>query len=157
MATSGSYSPVGLDTEVMVLCDSTGAQFLRRIEYAADGSVSATVDTTLAGGAFTPTGAVSRCAELISAITTAAHHFDAVPGTPWTTAAIPAGTTLVGLSYSVVLGTATVVDADGTSIATIPVGYSASWEADSDNDTLTPPTSITAAAASRVLVLMRVR
>jgi hypothetical protein len=154
---SSGYSPVGMDAEVLILCDSVGAQFLRRLIYAADGSVSSTVDTTLAGAAFTPTGAVSRCTEPASAVTTSAHHFDAVPGAPWTTAAIPAGTTLVGLSYSVVLGTATVIDADGTSIGTIPIGYSANWEADSDSGTLTPPTSITAAAASRVLVLMRVR
>lgn len=90
-----------------------------------------------------------------AAPTVKSHHFDVVPGTPWTTAAIPVGR-LVGLSYAVLAGTVTTVDADGTSIAAIPTGYAATWSAADDDETLTPPASITAAALSRALVLMSV-
>jgi len=84
----------------------------------------------------------------------AADHFEAIPGTPWTPAAIPAGRRLVSLTYTVLTGTATVVDATGgTSIATIPAGYSATWTAQDDRETLTPPASVTS-VGGRVIVLM---
>lgn len=164
MSTSTSFSPAGaasgFDTEVMNLIDSANPphRFLRRFVYnAATGAIVSFADTELDGTtAYAPTGTVGPdVGELF--LNVQAHHFDALPGTPWTAAAIPAGTLLVALSYSVVLGTATVVDADGTSVATIPTGFSGQWNAQNDREVLTPPTSITPAAASRVLVTMSVR
>jgi hypothetical protein len=86
-----------------------------------------------------------------------AHHADVIPGAPWVPASgIPFGFTLTGLSYTVISGTATVVDQDGTSIANIPAGFSSSWEAGSPNDgTLLPVTSITS-VGGRILVTMSV-
>lgn len=164
MSTSTSFSPAGaasgFDVEVYPLVDSTPAgpvQFLRRVVYnSATGAVVSFTDTALDGTtAYAPVGTVGVDQELFAPVQ--AHHFDALPGTPWTAASIPAGTKLVALSYSVVSGTATVVDADGTSIATIPTGFSGQWNAQNDREVLTPPTSITPAAASRVLVTMSVR
>jgi len=48
-------------SESEILCDSTGTQFLRTYTYTPSGSVSSFFDTTLAGGAFTPTGVVGNC------------------------------------------------------------------------------------------------
>ncbi len=88
-------------------------------------------------------------------VTLEAHHFDAVTGAPWTPAVVPAGT-LTALSYAVVAGTVTVVDEDGTSVAAIPTGYSASWSAD-PGGTLVPPDSVTAdTSTSRAIVTMTV-
>lgn len=49
------------DAESEVLCDSTGARFLRTYAYDAAGIVSGFTDRTLAGAAFAPVGAVSTC------------------------------------------------------------------------------------------------
>lgn len=76
----------------------------------------------------------------------AAQHFEVLPGSPLVP---PVG--VKSLTYTVLTGTATVTDSDGTVIAGIPAGYSATWSAE-DHDTLSPPQSIAADAASRVLV-----
>lgn len=165
MSTQSTFSPAGaasgFDVEVLTLVDSTPAgpvRFLRRAVYnAATGAFVSSADTTMDGTtAYAPVGVVGPdVGELFLPVQ--AHHFDSVTGTPWTAAAIPAGTILVAIAYSVLTGTATVVDADGTSVATIPTGFSAQWNAQNDRESITPPTSITPAAASRVLVTMTVR
>lgn len=87
--------------------------------------------------------------------TVAADHFDVVPGSSWTVADIPVGRRLVGLAYTVLTGTVQVTDATGgTLITAIPAGYSASWNVQDDRETLTPPSSIVADAASRAIVTM---
>lgn len=56
-----------VDTEPQVLCDSTGASFLRRYSYNAAGLQVGTNDTTLDGSTpFTPTGAVTDCARAVA-------------------------------------------------------------------------------------------
>jgi hypothetical protein len=86
-----------------------------------------------------------------------AHHFDVLPGSPWTPAAIPAGQPLIGLSVTGLTGTYTTVDSDGTNIAALPAGFTQSWSVTEDLNSLIPPMSITAAAASRAVVTMTTR
>lgn len=84
----------------------------------------------------------------------AADAFDVTPGTPWTPAAIPAGRTLTSLTFTVLSGTVDLVDATGaTAISALPAGYTGTWSAADDRETLTPPASITA-VAGRTVVLM---
>lgn len=71
--------------------------------------------------------------------TLTAQHQLVVPGTPWTP---PAGVTLTSLTYVILTGTGTVVDASGDSAAGLPAGLAATFNAEDDN-TLTPPQSIT--------------
>lgn len=88
-------------------------------------------------------------------ITISAQQFDVVPGTPWTPAAVPAGR-LVGLSYTVVGGTVTTIDGDGSPIAAIPTGFTAEWNTQDDHSILNPPQSITADPGGRAIVSMSV-
>lgn len=90
------------------------------------------------------------------ATTVRSHMFNVAAGASWTVANIPAGQTLVGLSFTVLQGTASVNDSDNTAITLLPVNYSAGWDANVDG-VLIPPISITAAAASRVVVTMLTR
>lgn len=68
----------------------------------------------------------------------------------WTPGADVVGV-LTSVSFTVLTGTVTFVDSNGTSVGPLPAGASASWAAE-DRDTLTGPQSITAAAASTALV-----
>lgn len=83
-------------------------------------------------------------------ITVRSQHFNVVPGTPWTPAA--AVGSILSVSYTVLSGTATVADHNGTSITLIPAGFAASWSVDEDQDVLTPPQSI-ASVGGRILVV----
>lgn len=70
---------------------------------------------------------------------------------------IPAGRTIVGISFTVVQGTANItnsISAPMAAVSNIPTGYSASWSTFDDREQLLPPVSITTAAASRVLVTL---
>ena len=71
-------------------------------------------------------------------------------GQSWTPGGDLVGT-LTGLTFQVLTGTATLVDTSGTNVAAIPAGTSVSWNGE-DNNILTGPQSITADAASTVLV-----
>lgn len=61
----------GRDSETIVLCDSatTPNRFLRTYTYTSAGAVAGFTDTTLAGGVFTPTGAVGVCATTVQSDT----------------------------------------------------------------------------------------
>lgn len=78
-----------------------------------------------------------------------AHHQLLAAAGSWTP---PPGGGLLSLTYTVLSGTATVVDSDGTSAGPLPAGLSASWGVEADADTLTGPQSITAGAGSSVYV-----
>jgi hypothetical protein len=69
-----AYAPTGTvgvcsssrDSESLILCDSaapTPNRFIRTYTYNSAGAVSGFTDTTLAGGAFVPTGAVGLCTQ----------------------------------------------------------------------------------------------
>lgn len=64
---------------------------------------------------------------------------------------VTAGKVLRSLSFTVLSGTAQMVDSDGTTITNIPTGFSQSYSPD-QNAKLTPPTSITANVNSRVII-----
>ena len=68
----------------------------------------------------------------------------------WTPGADVTGT-LTGVTVLVITGAATIVDENGTSSGALPAGTSVSWNA-GDPSTLTGPQSVTAGAASTVLV-----
>lgn len=97
---------------------------------------------TVTGGTFVP-GDIVDCTAPLSA-----QHQDVTPGSPWTP---PGGVVLTSLTYTVLVGTATVTDQNGTSVAGIPAGFTASWT-HQEEGVLQPPQSVTADASSRVLV-----
>ncbi|MCM1964840.1 hypothetical protein [Streptomyces sp. G1] len=68
----------------------------------------------------------------------------------WTPGADVAGT-LTSVTMTVLSGTATVTDANGTVLAGLPAGYSATWTAE-DNNTLTGPQSIDAIGGNTAVV-----
>ncbi|WP_030236778.1 hypothetical protein [Streptomyces sp. NRRL S-350] len=61
----------GVDSESFILCDSaaTPNRFIRTYTYGTTGAVTGFTDTTLAGAAFVPTGAVGVCAQTVQADT----------------------------------------------------------------------------------------
>lgn len=71
----------------------------------------------------------------------------------WTPAAVPGGSTLLGISGSVVTGSATtaVTGADGNVITNLPTGFSFSWSVGEDPGALTGPTLING-GTGRVLI-----
>ena len=62
-------SCVGRDAENQILCDSAGTRFLRTYAYGTSGNILTVTDTTLAGAAFTPVGAVGVCTISVTADT----------------------------------------------------------------------------------------
>jgi hypothetical protein len=209
----GAFTPTGAvgvcaqtvqsDTDFVeeVMQDSQGTCFLRLFRFnSVTGALISTTNTTLAGGAFTPVGAVTAgcgtcCPEPIgsgctntgsgrytairaangtvtlidsvSGATVAAANIipcpddnevqtlqarvlDVVPGTPWTPAAVTG--TLTSLTATGVAGTWSVDPSEGATVTALPTGYTATWEAEDDNQ-IDPPTSIAADAASRVIVV----
>lgn len=85
-----------------------------------------------------------------AAITSTAEARTLAAGQSWTPGADVVGV-LTGVTFQVLTGTATLVDASGTNIAGIPAGTSVSWNVE-DANILTGPQSITADATSTVLV-----
>lgn len=69
----------------------------------------------------------------------------------WTPGADVVGT-LTGVTLTVLTGSASYLDASGTAVGPLPAGFTASWNLSDDGNVLTPPQSITAAAASTVHV-----
>lgn len=143
---------------------TAAGQFLRTICRDCTGAVASVMDTLLDGTTpYDLIGEAIDCGGLAmdsggspepAATVVSAHHFEVVPGTPWTPAVIPPGQTLTGLSVTGLAGTFTVVDSDGTSVAALPAGFTESWSAIESQDSLIGPTSVTAAAGSRVIVTM---
>lgn len=164
-----AYIPVGTvgncstdQVQIVDLCDDNGAGTIvkfKRIVKVVNGVLTILGDYIPAlTAAYTTVGTVGacNCCAGASPSTIQSHMFDAIPGTPWTPAAIPATTTLIGLSFAVISGTATVVDANGTTLALIPAGYNAEWSTSYDNGVLTPHQSITS-VGGRTIITMTVR
>lgn len=140
-----------LDFVEELLCDSTGAQFIRRFTLnSATGGVVATADLTLSGAAFVPVGAVSLCPVTTVQPTITAQARALTAGQTWTPGTDVTGT-LTALTLTVTSGTAGLVDQNGTGVAGIPAGVVMSWSND-DEGPLLGPQSITANPASAVLV-----
>lgn len=78
------------------------------------------------------------------------HRLVAAADAAWTPGADVTGT-LLSVSYTVLSGTATVLDSNGTS-ASVPAGLSATWSVDDDPDILTGPTSIDAVGGTTYVV-----
>lgn len=159
--TGGAFAPVGAISLCSTCCPVVLDEFCTNVGSTLGVSIrnpngSISLIDAVTGAAITAANRVTcPAANGNLPATVAADHFDVVPGTPWTPAAIPAGRRLVGLSYTVVAGTVTTVDATGaTAIAGIPAGYNADWSVSDDRETLTPPASITAAPLSRAIVTM---
>lgn len=180
-----------VDVAEEILCDSNGTQFIRRFVFnGTTGAVTSTTNVTLAGAAFTPVGTVGVCSDccpvvvgqgctntgsgryvairaangtitLQDAVTGAAvtqAQIIACPDQPvtltaqqrlvadadaaWTPGADVAGT-LTSVTFTVLSGTATVTDQNGTVAAGLPAGLTVTWNAE-DHDTLSGPQSIDA-------------
>lgn len=194
---------VQADTDFVeeVMSDANGTCFLRLFRFnSVTGALISTTNTTLAGAAFTPVGAVTAgcgtcCPQVLaddlctntgsgqaSAIRAAngtVTLIDSVTGATvtqaniipcpdqvafnpvnaqmlsladtqaWTSALVTGVATSV--TMTVISGTATVVDSNGTGTPGLPAGYSATWE-HSNEGVLTPPQSITANGGTTVIV-----
>lgn len=116
-------------------CTNTGSGRYTSIRNA-NGTISLIDSVT--GAAITQANIIACADDNVVRVLTAQHQL-AVPGSPWTP---PGGQVITSLTYTVLTGTATVVDGDGTSVATLPAGLSATWNAEDDNSIL-PPQSIT--------------
>lgn len=153
----GAYAPVGTvgfcgrDSELQTMCDNGVTTFLRRFIFnGATGAVIGSNDFTIAGAPYVPVGPVTPGNCVLSTIKTLnSQMFSATPGTPWTPALVLG--TLTSVTMTVITGTATVTDFNGTVTALIPAGYTANWQA-TDQDILVPPTSIASVGGS-VLVI----
>lgn len=182
-----------------VLCDSNGTAFIRLFRFnSTTGTLISTTNTTLAGAAFAPVGAVGICGaccpvvvgegctnvgsghytalrlatgtiSLIDSVTgaavaqaniiacpgstlstlTAQHRMVADADAAWTPGTDVAGT-LTSVTYTVISGTATVTDQNGTS-ASVPAGVTATWSV-ADGNTLTGPQSIDAVGGQTYVV-----
>ncbi|GGZ23321.1 hypothetical protein GCM10010387_15560 [Streptomyces inusitatus] len=132
-------------TTAELVC-ADGAPAIRRETVDADGTVTAEVFTTAGGNVITPAAwTPGPCA----AVAVTAQHKDVTAGTSWTPA--DAGGTVTALTYTVLAGTATVTDQNGTAVSALPTGLTVSWE-NNEEGTLSPPQSVTADVGSRVLV-----
>lgn len=149
--TAASVSTAGPIVEITQLCDvqadGTTVGFLRAITYNPGGGVT-TTDTGLDGVTpYVVAGTVAVCEPDPAALTVQAHHQLLGAAVVWNP---PAG--LVSVTFTVLTGSATVLDSDGTTAAGLPAGLSASWGVEHDAETLTGPQSITADAGSTVYV-----
>lgn len=146
-------TPVATDLDFVeeLLCDSTGAQFLRRFTInSATGIVLATVDLTLAGGSFVPTGLVGTCPVTLSTPVVNAQGKALAATQSWTPGTDVTGT-LTAVSVIVATGTVNIVDQNGTSVPGVPAGSTVTWSNDAEGSLLGPQ-SITANAASTAFV-----
>ena len=196
---------VQADTDFVeeILCDSQGTSFIRLFRFnSTTGALVSTTNTTLAGAAFAPVGTVGLCSDccpnvvaegctntgsgryvairatngtitLQDAITGAAitqanivQCVDQVAPTnvtltaqgrligdadaAWTPGADVTGT-LTSVTLTVLSGTATVTDSNGTVMTGLPAGYTATWSAE-DHSTLTGPQSIDAIGGNTAVV-----
>jgi hypothetical protein len=127
-------------------CTNTGSGFYTAIR-AENGTVSL-VDSV--SGATITAANIVPCPSDDAVQTLQARVFDVIPGTPWTTAQITG--TITSLTATGVAGTWSITPPEGPAVTALPTGYTATFEAEDDN-TLDPPTSIAADAASRAIVV----
>lgn len=101
------------------------------------------------GNPFNPATDIVACD---SGITVRAQHVLLTAGQSWPITGGPVAGALVSVSFTVLTGTASVTDSNGTVAAGLPAGTSATWSAEPSASNLTGPTAITAAASSSVYV-----
>jgi hypothetical protein len=157
-AVAGTVQVCGtLDTEPATLCDvqanGTVVAFRRRYTFnATTGLQVGTNDTTLDGSTpYAVTGTVSDCNATVPRARSLV--WDTSTDGNWTPAAVPGGSTLLGLSGSVIIGSATtsVTGADGNVITNLPTGFTFAWSVGEDPGTLTGPTTVNG-GTGRVLI-----
>lgn len=194
---------VQADTDFVeeVLCDANGTAFIRLFRFnSTTGVLVSTTNTTLAGAAFVPVGAVGTCSNCCPQVVgegctnTGSGRYTAIRATNGTIslidsvsgAAVTAGQiiacanddtvrtltaqgrlvadadaawtpgadvvgTLTSVTLTVLSGTATVTDSNGTVMAGLPAGYTATWNA-SDDNVLVGPQSIDAVGGSTAVI-----
>lgn len=126
-----------------------GAPAIRRETVDSDGAVISEVFTTAGGNTVTPgVWTPGACAAAAAAGLAAHHRLIGDADAAWTPGADVVGT-LASVTYTVLSGTATVTDQDGTVAAGLPPGLSVTWNADNDGSggsggTLSGPQSIDA-------------
>ena len=145
---------IELDNVETVWCVG-GVQLVRHdIINNSTGAVTTTSWTTPAGATATPLAAdvlaavPGACALAVPAVLKS-RMTNIVPASAWTPAI--SGGTLTSVSFTVVSGTASITDANGTVSTGIPTGFSGSWESD-DANTLTGPQSIASVGGNVVVV-----
>lgn len=139
-------------TNTVPLCDSE-TSFLRHYTYEG-GDLTDVYDTAMDGVTpYATVGVVGVCGETDSSVEILyPRQKDLTSGGAWNSLDVTVGRTLVGLSYTVLLGSATTsANVGATSIANLPTGYSASWEAE-DSNSLQSGISI-ASGTGRVIVV----
>lgn len=145
MTTSISGNPPCCPITVGEVCLTGGQRGV--ILRNADGTLTYTNINT--GLAFNPATDIVSCD---AGVTVRAQHVLLAAGQSWPATGGPVVGALVSVSFTVLTGTASVTDSNGTAAAGLPVGASATWSAEPSQSTLTGPQAITAAAASSVYV-----
>lgn len=136
------------DFEELLLCDDNGPFIHRSLYNAETGVFVSATNTTLAGAAYVPVGTVAACGPTpLTPITLNSYHrlvgdVDAA----WTPAEVVG--TLTSVTYSILSGTANVIDSGGAVAAGLPSGLSGTWEITPDTASLNPPQSIDAVGGS---------
>lgn len=149
-----AYVPVGTVGSCETCCPQVIGEGCTNVgsgRYTAIRNVNGTVSLIdSVSGAAVVAGNIIACVNDDAVVTQTSEAVLLAAGQSWTPGGNLVGT-LTGLTFQVLTGTATLVDTSGTNVAGIPAGTSVSWNAE-DNNTLTGPQSITADAASTVLV-----
>lgn len=128
-------------------CTNTGSGFYTAIR-AANGTIS--LIDSVSGAAVLAANIVPCPSDNTARTLTAQGRLVADADAAWTPGADVVGT-LTSVTLTVLSGTATVTDANGTVMAGLPAGYSATWTAEDDN-TLTGPQSIDAIGGQTAVV-----
>ncbi|MEU7093022.1 hypothetical protein [Kitasatospora aureofaciens] len=127
-------------------CTNTGSGFYTAIRSTA-GAISLIDSVT--GAAVAAANIIPCPSDNTVRTLTAQARLIADADTPWSPGADVVGT-LTSVTMTVLSGTATLTDQNGTVLAGLPAGFTATWAVEDDN-TLTGPTSIDAIGGSTVV------
>lgn len=127
-------------------CTNTGSGFYTAIR-ATNGTI--TLIDSVTGAAVLAANIVPCPSDDTTQTLTAQARLVADADAPWTPGADVVGT-LTSVTMTVLSGTATLTDQNGTVLAGLPAGFTATWSAEDDN-TLSGPTSIDAVGGSTVV------
>lgn len=144
-------SPADGDTELLEVCDAGNGNepFVVVITFDSTGAIAGLSNLDYTGLPYVPVGPIVKCSNTPTPVT-ASRHFDVLPGTPWTPALVTG--ILTSVTYTILVGTATITDSSGVVIAALPAGLTATWENDLEQSLTGAPLSIDADPGSRVYV-----
>jgi hypothetical protein len=150
-----AFAPVGVvglcseccPIEIGRGCTNVGSGVYTALRLA-NGTI--TLIDSVSGAAVLPANIIACTSDDTARTLTAQHRLVGDADAPWTPGADVVGV-LTSVTFTVLSGTATVTDQNGTVAAGLPAGLSTTWEVEDDN-TLTGPQSIDAVGGSTYVV-----